>query len=429
MADVAGQKRHQIALHRADGALDVALLLRAEWRRDLDLDAEARQQTLCELGDEVRAVVRLHTLGHAPVDDGAAHEQADGGSAWRARDCRDDAPREQIDRDINGMATVHAEDVRRRGVDLPEFVEAHDGRSAARGSPKMALERVGVGDLRQRDAMLDLPRANGALHRADGRRRQRGEGVPDEVAQVMGREMRLARDVSENERPDAAILCGVERALAATGGSSIDRERRCALFGDGVAPATQRALRQLRNVLAYPVRDGEFTGVEEGAEGLVGGAKRHLAVAGELVGCGDEGEPRVARLERRRRQLFRPLLARSGALQLLRGLDDAHYFRCKIGERFGRQEIDVIFEAAAAPIALPRLFRRLVPAFALGEVMHAALRGREAGKLQASEFFRREPDLHDRCSVNLTGVSAGIEGSVRFWTLHLRAGRHSAGKL
>ena len=76
VADETFQRAHQAPLKRADRALDMAFLLRRERRGFFVLDGERGEQPARGVGDEVRTVVGLDALGHAPRQDGFADQEA-----------------------------------------------------------------------------------------------------------------------------------------------------------------------------------------------------------------------------------------------------------------------------------------------------------------------------------------------------------------
>ena len=130
------------------------------------------QQALDGLGGEVRAVIGLDPLRHAPGEDRSAQHQADGLGPRGLRDVDDGASGEDVLGEVDGVAAIDAERVHRARVDHPELVRAADAAVGDRaGDPKPALVGIRIGHRREGDALGHAPALQGLLNRSDRRQR------------------------------------------------------------------------------------------------------------------------------------------------------------------------------------------------------------------------------------------------------------------
>ena len=269
-----------------------------------------------------------------------------------------------------------------RRVDLPDFVEARSGIGVARREPHLALERVGIADRFQFDAVGLFPDVQGVLKGADGRQvfhfaadQNLRKTVGNQRADMVCGELLLFRHQREDVGADFAVVCTVKRSGAAPRGGSIDTELRLLSGAVECAPARQGARRKAFDFGSDPGRDFESAAVVQIAKQHVGTLALHLRLRSGLVRQGEDGKARIAALRSAAREAdgvrFGCGFARSRC-----GHVDGVDVLSDVGDAgFGRQRLDRVFDSAAATFSRAR-----GPAAALGRELHTPFRGGQAGQ-------------------------------------------------
>jgi hypothetical protein len=253
----------QVALEGADGTLDDTLALGLERRAQLDPDTQRGKQPPGLMGDEIRPVVGLDALGHAPFDQAFAHQQTDRRGARRRADQHQQPPRIDVGGDIDRMSATLQHHVRRAGVDLPHLVQTIRPLAAGGGELDLGPVPVRIGQPHQLVAILDPPARQRDLEHPHARQRDHPhlagllaghlklapEPVPDQGAHMLCAQERLLGD----RRQDQAAHRAARRPVQYPGPFGATTPCRPRALGHRPSPARQRPRRQAGNRRRHPL--------------------------------------------------------------------------------------------------------------------------------------------------------------------------------